>query len=62
MRSTISPFSPDGAYLMSGSEDGTAHIYACEVCAPTDALLELAESRITRPPTELEIRTFGLGE
>jgi WD40 repeat protein len=55
-------FSPDGAYLMSGSEDGTAHIYACEVCAPTDALLELAESRITRPPTELEIRTFGLGE
>ena len=53
-------FSPDGAYLMSGSEDGSAHIYACEVCAPTDRLLELAAARITRPPTELEIRNFGL--
>jgi WD40 repeat protein len=53
-------FSPDGAYLMSGSEDGTAHIYACEVCAPTDRLLTLAATRITRPPTDLEIRNFGL--
>jgi WD40 repeat protein len=53
-------FSPDGAYLMSGSEDGTAHIYACEVCAPTDRLLALAAARITRPPTDLEIRNFGL--
>ena len=53
-------FSPDGAYLMSGSEDGTAHIYACEVCASTDRLLALAESRITRAPTQLEIRNFGL--
>ena len=53
-------FSPDGAYLMSGSEDGTAHIYACEVCAPTDRLLGLAESRITRAPAAVEIRHFGL--
>ena len=53
-------FSPDGAYLMSGSEDGTAHIYACEVCAPTDRLLPLAGSRITRAPTPLEMRNFGL--
>ena len=53
-------FSPDGAYLMSGSEDGTAHIYACEVCASTERLLPLAESRITRAPTALEMRNFGL--
>ena len=53
-------FSGDGGYLMSGSEDGTAHLYACEVCASTDRLLELAVSRITRPPTELEVRRFGL--
>ncbi|MGH7847484.1 MAG: WD40 repeat domain-containing protein, partial [Candidatus Binatia bacterium] len=53
-------FSPDGAYLMSGSEDGTAHIYACEVCAPTNRLLSLAATRITRQPTDLEIRNFGL--
>jgi WD40 repeat protein len=53
-------FSPDGAYLMSGSEDGTAHIYACEICASTDRLLSLAETRITRQPTDLEIRNFGL--
>jgi WD40 repeat protein len=53
-------FSPDGGYLMTGSEDGTAHIYACEVCASTDRLLPLAESRITRAPTPLEIRNFAL--
>jgi WD40 repeat protein len=53
-------FSPDGAYLMSGSEDGTAHIYACEVCAPTNRLLSLAETRITRQPTDLEIRNFDI--
>ena len=53
-------FSPDGAYFMSGSEDGTAHIYACEVCVPVDRLLALAERRITREPTALEIRNFGL--
>jgi WD40 repeat protein len=53
-------FSPDGAYLMSGSEDGTAHIYACEVCASTGRLLALASARITRSPTPLELRNFGL--
>jgi WD40 repeat protein len=53
-------FSPGGAYLMSGSEDGTAHIYACDVCTQTDSLLVLARERITRTPTDLEARTFGL--
>ena len=53
-------FSPDGTYLMSGSEDGTAHVYACEICVPTDRLLALAKSRITRAPTDLEIRNYGL--
>ena len=49
-------FSPDGAYLASGSEDGAAHLYACDVCAPIAALLELAQKRITRPPTDLDSR------
>jgi WD40 repeat protein len=53
-------FSPDGAYLMSGSEDGAAHLYACDVCAPIDTLLELAQKRITRPPTDLEAEAYGL--
>ena len=46
-------FSPDGAYFMSGSEHGKAHIYGARSALLTDRLLSLTQTRITRPPSDL---------
>ena len=47
-------FSPDGVHLASASYDGTIHEYVL----PIEALIELAESRLTRTWTHEECRQY----
>ena len=47
-------FSPDGVHLASESYDGTIREYVL----PIEALIELAESRLTRTWTQEECRQY----
>jgi len=47
-------FNPDGKFVVTASRDGTAQIYACEVCGPIEDLLALAHTRIARELTPEE--------
>ncbi len=51
-------FSPDGRFVVLGADDGVARIYPREAFAPFDALLSLADRRVTRQLTAAERRTF----
>lgn len=44
---TGAAFSPDGKTILTAG-DNTARVYECDVCVPLDALLRLADARITR--------------
>ena len=39
-------FSPDGTRVVTASQDGTARIYACELCGSLNDLIALARTRI----------------
>jgi hypothetical protein len=39
---------------VTGSEDGKAQLYVCEVCVPFDDLVALARARLTRQLTVAE--------
>jgi WD40 repeat protein len=44
---TSASFSPDGRRILTSSRDGTIRVYRCELCGGIDALLGLANKRIT---------------
>jgi WD40 repeat protein len=54
-------FSPGGRLIATGGADRVVSVIDCEPCRPTDELLALARSRVTRTLTEQERRQF-LGE
>jgi WD40 repeat protein len=43
---TGASFSPAGNWILTGSEDGTARIYHCAICAPLSGLEATAKARI----------------
>ncbi len=45
---TGAAFSPTGYEILTGSKDGTAGIYDCQVCEPLGQLEKLAELRLSR--------------
>jgi WD40 repeat protein len=47
-------FSPDGRRLISGSRDLTARVFAIDI----DDLIEIAESRVTRPLNDAECQRY----
>jgi WD40 repeat protein/class 3 adenylate cyclase len=47
-------FSPDGRRLISGSRDLTARVFAIDI----DELIEIAESRVTRPLNDAECQRY----
>jgi WD40 repeat protein len=47
-------FSPDGKLIATASGDGTAHLYACEVCGSLEDLLDLSPRRVAREFTPEE--------
>jgi WD40 repeat protein len=47
-------FSPDGRYIVTASDDGTARIYLTRI----EDLMELARSRVTRELTPEERRLY----
>jgi WD40 repeat protein len=51
-------FSPAGRYLVITDYRGSARLYTCDVCLSDDDLLALARSRVTRPLTPEQRRTF----
>jgi WD40 repeat protein/class 3 adenylate cyclase len=51
-------FSPDGTSILSGGEDRSIRIWRCEVCAPIEEVLELAQSRALRELTPAERARF----
>jgi WD40 repeat protein len=51
-------FSPDGASILSAGADQTIRIWRCEVCAPIDDVLQLAQSRVLRELTPAEHARF----
>jgi len=51
-------FSPDGKRIVTASEDGTARIYACDICVPLEGLLSIARNRVTRELTAEERKKY----
>src|SRR5205085_3376560 len=49
-------WSPDGRWILTGSEDWVAGIYPCESCAPLAQEIALAEQRVktTVPPGDVD--------
>ena len=45
---TGATFGPDGTEILTGSQDGTARVVACEICRPLAGLEQVAESRLAR--------------
>lgn len=50
--------SPDGKFILTLSQDDRVRIYLCEVCESSENLLALASTRVTRPLTPDESRTY----
>ncbi len=49
--------SADGQKIITGSEDGSAYIYPCEVCLPDDELIVKALDRLkSAPPADARIK------
>lgn len=55
---TSSAFSRDGKTVITTSDDNTARLYSCEVCAPIEGLLTLARTRVTRSLTLAKRETY----
>ena len=51
-------FSPDARRVAAVGGGGTAYVYDCHVCAPTDDLLEQADLRATRDLNAAERQRF----
>ena len=47
-RMTDVSFSPQGATILSASQDGTLRTYVCEVCVDLSGLVHIAESRLAK--------------
>jgi hypothetical protein len=45
-------FSPDGRSIVTGSEDGDAHIYDCVVCETDEILMRVARERLDGAPAD----------
>jgi WD40 repeat protein len=41
-------FSPDGRRVVGGNANGRVRLFSCEVCLPSDQLLRIARTRVTR--------------
>lgn len=44
-------FAADGKSVLAADDWGAVYVYACELCAPQEELLRLAEQRSVRPLT-----------
>jgi WD40 repeat protein len=52
---------PSGGIVISYRASQPAELHDCEICSlDPDELLDLAEQRITREPTDAEIKQYGL--
>jgi dipeptidyl aminopeptidase/acylaminoacyl peptidase len=51
-------FSPDGRRVVTAGDDGTARVYACDLCGPIDGLILLAPTRVTRDLTARELEAY----
>jgi WD40 repeat protein len=51
-------FSPDGQFIVTGADDGVARIYPRLAFTPYEALLSVAERRVTRELSAAERRAF----
>ena len=49
-------FAPDGKHIATASVDGTARIYACDVCGSVYELAQLAHERLTHVARDLTVR------
>jgi WD40 repeat protein len=47
-------FSPKGMFVVTASADGTARIYACDICVSWKELMGFARTRVTRELTPEE--------
>src|SRR5262249_26180617 len=51
-------FSPDGRFVLTAGDDGTAQIHPFEVGGTVDDLLRLAQARVTRDFTPEERKKY----
>jgi WD40 repeat protein len=49
---------PDGKFILTVSQDDRVRIYFCEICESSENLIALARTRVTRPLTDDESRTY----
>ena len=49
-------FAPDGKHIATASVDGTARVYACDVCGSVYEFARLAHERLTQVACDLTVR------
>lgn len=54
-------FDNSGVNVLTAGADGTVRLYPCGLCGSTEALVKLAESRVSRDFTAAERARYGIG-
>jgi WD40 repeat protein len=49
---------PESGTLITSNDASTLHVYACDICVPTDHILGMLDSRVTRGLTAREKETY----